>query len=287
MLDAYREMQEEAVDELEKRYRKLHETAQRPDNAWKAVTADGKERYVRSAIPFIGKEYFSNPKGCRVLLYASAENLSGYVDGIEALTEEYCVHRCRQSFDASVESGEFFPSVHIQPINDGGLLVVAYQILKRVMGKDFETTYGNMQPAEFLEHICCSNYGKFTLHIGDGRTNFDYAGNKKILKFCHEYIKADIDVLKPDIIIMPKSMFEGAGQQKHFFDKYYPVRDFRVVPVFQMNSTVVNCHISSKYIGKSANELTANEMLWHKHLKRISKDNFFSVYSYVESLPFE
>ena len=144
MLDVYRQMQREAVEELEKRYRNLHETEERPDNAWKVVNVDGEERYVRSAIPFVGKEYFSNPNGYRVLLYASAENLSGYADGIEELSEEYRVHRCRQSFEASVAAGEFFPSVHIQPINDGGLLVVAYQILKRIMGEAFETTYGNM-----------------------------------------------------------------------------------------------------------------------------------------------
>ena len=284
MLDVYRQMQREAVEELEKRYRNLHETEERPDNAWKVVNVDGEERYVRSAIPFVGKEYFSNPNGYRVLLYASAENLSGYADGIEELSEEYRVHRCRQSFEESVAAGEFFPSVHIQPINDGGLLVVAYQILKRIMGEAFETTYGNMQPAEFLEHICCSNYGKFTLHVGDGKTNYDYAGKKRILKLCHAYVKADIDVLKPDIIIMPKSMYEGAGQKKSFFEKYFSAEEFKVIPVYQVNSTVVNCHIGSKYIRKNINELTENEMLWHKNLKRVSQTNFSSVYSYVDSL---
>lgn len=33
MLDVYRQMQREAVEELEKRYRNLHETEERPDNA--------------------------------------------------------------------------------------------------------------------------------------------------------------------------------------------------------------------------------------------------------------
>lgn len=274
-----------AVAQLNNIYASLYENRVFPSNAWYIENSKGERKYVRSAIPFVGKEYFSNPNGCRVLLYASAENLSGYADGIEELSEEYRVHRCRQSFEASVAAGDFFPSVHIQPINDGGLLVVAYQILKRIMGEAFEKNYGNMQPAEFLEHICCSNYGKFTLHVGDGKTNYDYAGKKRILKLCHAYVKADIDVLKPDIIIMPKSMYEGAGQKKSFFEKYFSEEEFKVIPVYQVNSTVVNCHIGSKYIKKNINELTENEMLWHKNLKRVSQTNFSSVYSYVDSLP--
>ena len=294
MLDAYRQMQREAVEELEKRYRNLHETEERPENAWKVVNVDGEERYVRSAIPFVGKEYFSNPNGYRVLLYASAENLSGYADGIEELSEEYRVHRCRQSFEASVAAGEFFPSVHIQPINDGGLLVVAYQILKRIMGEAFETIYGNMQPAEFLEHICCSNYGKFTLHVGDGKTNYDYASDKNVLKYCHEYIKADIDVLKPDIIIMPKSMYEGADQKQELLDPLYP--DILVFPVYQINARVVNCVIhrnlnknkdlppNYKYAEVDTDLLTKNERLWHENIKKIKQDNFKSIYAYVEDV---
>lgn len=274
-----------AVAQLNNIYASLYENRVFPSNAWYIENSKGERKYVRSAIPFVGKEYFSNPNGCRVLLYASAENLSGYADGIEELSEEYRVHRCRQSFEASVAEGDFFPSVHIQPINDGGLLVVAYQILKRILGDAFEKNYGNMQPAEFLEHICCSNYGKFTLHVGDGKTNYDYAGKKRILKLCHAYVKADIDVLKPDIIIMPKSMYEGAGQKKSFFEKYFSAEEFKVIPVYQVNSTVVNCHIGSKYIRKNINELTENEMLWHKNLKRVSQTNFSSVYSYVDSLP--
>ena len=273
-----------AVAQLNNIYASLYENRVFPSNAWYIENSKGERKYVRSAIPFVGKEYFSNPNGCRVLLYASAENLSGYADGIEELSEEYRVHRCRQSFEASVAAGDFFPSVHIQPINDGGLLVVAYQILKRIMGEAFEKNYGNMQPAEFLEHICCSNYGKFTLHVGDGKTNYDYAGKKRILKLCHAYVKADIDVLKPDLIIMPKSMYEGAGQKKSFFEKYFSAEEFKVIPVYQVNSTVVNCHIGSKYIRKNINELTENEMLWHKNLKRVSQTNFSSVYSYVDSL---
>lgn len=104
---------ENAVNELKKRYRQLHETADRPENSWVVTDRVGNKKYVRSSIPFVGKEYFSNPKGLKVLLYASAENLCRYEDGIEELAEEYRVHRCRQSFEESVARGDFFPSVHI------------------------------------------------------------------------------------------------------------------------------------------------------------------------------
>lgn len=66
-------------------------------------------------------------------------------------------------------------------------------------------------------------------------------------KYCHKHIKVDIGVLKADIIIMPKSMYEGAGQKKEFFEKYYPAREFKVIPIHQINATVVNCHISGGF----------------------------------------
>ena len=67
---------ENAVEELEKRYRELHESEKRPPNSWVVTDKDGNEKYIRSAIPFVGKEYFSNANGVKVLLYASAENLT-------------------------------------------------------------------------------------------------------------------------------------------------------------------------------------------------------------------
>lgn len=283
---------ENAVEELEKRYREFHESENRPPNSWIVTDKEGNEKYVRSAIPFVGKEYFSNANGVKVLLYASAENLCGYEDGIEELAEEYRVQRCRQSFDKSVAAGDFFPSVHIQPINDGGLLVVAYQILKKVMGDSFEAIYGNMTPAEFLEHICCSNYGKFTLHKGDGKTNYDYAGDKQVLSFCHDYVRADIEILKPDIIIMPKSMYYKAKQKNEFFSEYHGMIIF---PIHQINAGVVHRTIHGnvskdksmkipRYQEIDWNTLTSNEKLWHEKIKAINKDCFKSVYTYVNSV---
>lgn len=144
------------------------------------------------------------------------------------------------------------------------------------MGDSFEYVYGKMSPTEFLEHICCSNYGKFTLHTGDGKTNKDYAGNKEVLAYCHKYVKADLDVLNPDIVIMPKGMYFDGKQRKKFFDQH---SEIIVFPVYQINARVVNCTIHGnvnkdkrgpkipRYEEVDLKTLTENERKWHENIK--------------------
>lgn len=269
-------------------YRGIESRGVRPNGAWWIETTEGR-KYVKPAIPFVGKNYVNQKPGCRVLLYASAENLTGHPQ-IVKLTEDSGMKRCREAFINSCETN-FYPSVHIQPINDGGLLVAAYQILKKCIGEDFGSLYGEMSPKDFLECICCANYGKFTLKANEER-NVDCANSKGIafLESCHEYIKADIEILNPDIIIIPSGMYYAAKQKQLFFDKVSNISNIKIVPIYQINAQVINCTVypamMKKKYGKIFSEdmLSANELEWHKHVKRINNENFLSIYPYIESL---
>ncbi|MEE1256722.1 MAG: hypothetical protein UHN47_09455 [Lachnospiraceae bacterium] len=272
------------------KYQEIESRGVRPEGAWWTETLEGR-RYVKPAIPFVGKNYTRQKLGCKVLLYASAENLSGYGEQIVELTQERGMNRCREAFTNSSDA-DFFPSVHIQPINDGGLLVAAYQILKKCMGEEFLAVYGEMSPREFLECICCANYGKFTLMQGKGEKNVDCANSKGIDFFesCHEYIKVDIEVLKPDIIIIPSGVYYSARQKELFFDKISSVGNIKIISIYQINAQVVNCTIypamMKERYGKIFSEdmLSTNELRWHKGVKRINKEKFLSIYSYINSL---
>lgn len=262
----------------------------RPQNAWYIEDTNGKQ-YIKPAVPFVGKNYFSQDKGCRVLLYASAENLTNYGEGINLLATEEGMERCRRSFE-DTKNTEFFPSVHIQPINDGGLLIAAYQILKKVLGDEFDNKYGKLSPEQFLECICCSNYGKFTLVNESGNTNCDYANSDGIecLGMCHDYLRADIEILQPDIIIIPSGMYYDARQKELFFERYFPSTNITIVPIYQINARVFNCTVypammKNKYKKIFTYEmLSDNELLWHKQAKRINQEKLLGLYAYIDSI---
>lgn len=273
----------DAVEELKRRYLQIYSNEKNiPPNAWKY-----NGEYVVPAIPFVGKNYFSQPEDERIILYASAENLSNNESEMSMLCTEDGMYRSMRCFIES--SDKYFPSVHIQPINDGGYLILAYQLLKRIIDKrKFIINYENDSPKQFLEKIACSNFGKYTILEGDGKTNFDYADNGSFLRYSHEYVKADIEILKPHYIIMPKTMYYKGNQQRDFFDLLYGGEAHaKVIPVYQINGTVVNCTINIKknadrYRHYSIDELTSNEKNWLNNISRINKDNFLSVYGYAD-----
>ncbi len=273
-------------EKLLERYLELDSKGVRPKDAWYIDSPKGRE-YIKSAIPFVGKNYAQQKLGRKVLLYASAENLVGYGPSIVELVKDSGMTRCRDFFNGS---NEFFPNIHIQPINDGGLLVAAYQILKRFVGEWFSEEYEEMSPRDFLECVCCANYGKFSLHSEDGK-NVDY-GNRAgmdVLEACHEYIRADIEVLKPDIIILPAGIYHAA-KQKEFLLDVAEGKDIKFIPIYQINARVVNCvmypaMMKNKY-GTifTYDMLSENELKWHEGVKRINKDKFLSIYPYISSL---
>ncbi len=125
------------------------------------------------ATPFVGENYGANglPK---VLVYGSAD------------------------FGGEKKSKDnFFPWVHITPVADGSLLTVGRYLLE-IFGKEGFST----KSKDFLQQIAVSNYGKFSL-----TTNKDYARVPKLLEASHLYVLTDLEVLKPDVVILPKSIY--------------------------------------------------------------------------------
>ena len=268
---------EEAIKQLESRYKEL-ERQHRPVNAWKILN-----EYVKPAIPFVGKHYFKQPKGQRVLVYASAENLTWLDPNVE--NDYYCsfeaMHRSRKNF----EGDSFYPNVHIQPINDGGLLIATNRVMRFFFQKEYDE-----YPREFIERISCANYGKFTIMDSDDgnmsdeknrkkRKNIDYASNPKLLDFSKEYVKADLEILKPDYIIMPKTMY-FKGKQELFLKSTAP--NATIVKIMQINNGNVNRHINRMELPEC--QLTAMEEVWKEQVHGYKKENFLKVYPYIDQV---
>lgn len=87
-----------------------------------------------------------------------------------------------------------------------------------------------------MERIAFANYCKYTIQSSE--KNKDYASNAEYLKESHSYIEQDIAVLKPDIIIMPKSIYQT---NKKFIDS---IKGSEVIiPIYQINARNVNLRI--------------------------------------------
>ena len=232
---------------------------------------------IHCPIPFVGKNYAGQKT--KILLYASAENLTkydGYLD-----SDETAINRHRDFFEWSVEKEKsFFPNVHIQPINDGALAIVALYVYMQFHCVD------EITPAEFLERISLANYCKYTLQPEnlDGRhRNQDYAGCGDYLQNSRDYIEADIAILKPDYVIMPKTIY---WTDKEFIDGIKGKA--KIIPIYQMNARNINLRIK-KYPKRAVDDLKGVLPYWYAQLNANGingkiKENFLSVFSYLDSV---
>jgi len=245
------------------------------------------DELVHCPIPFVGRQYAKEK--VRLLLYASAENLSDYNSkGKNYLDcDDYAVNRHRNSFDLSVTNPDvFFPDVHIQPISDGCLAIAALYVYMRFQAVD------RISPADFLEHIAFANYCKYSIQPGlareEGRNrkqarNQDHAGNADYLKESHDYIKQDFEILQPDIIIIPKTIYYT---DRRFVDQLKG--GSRIIPIYQINARNINLRI--KHYPRTE-EKDLNEVLheWYKNLgkhgiRNKTKENFLSIFNYIDDV---
>lgn len=236
---------------------------------------------IHCPIPFIGK-YYERQK-TKILLYASAENLSDYHStGKNYLDcDNYAINRHRNSFDASATNPElFFPDVHIQPVNDGCLLIAALYIYSKF--QDIRES----SPAEFLEQIALANYCKYTIqpdHTGKKKQNQDYANKVGCLKVSHEYIECDLTTLRPDIIIIPKTIYRT---DKEFIDSIKGTA--KIIPIYQINARNINLRIK-KYPRTDPQDLNKVIYDWYNHLENNgiqgkTKENFLSIFQYLDDV---
>ena len=276
------------VDQLKESYRQIFaEQSAAGVLSW-AQTKKNSTDLVSPTIPFVGKDYPAQKT--KVLLYASAENLvqgkqyDGHLDKVDWAIDR---HRWYKDDWYKNKFGKiFFPKFHIAPIEDGGLLIVLLYICEQ-LGIEMPTT-----PNEFVESIALANFGKFSIKPQEGdKHNTDYAKpvDKPKLDCCLPYIKRDLEVLKPDIIVIPQSIY---NIEREYIKSIKG--DAKIVPIYQINTRVVN----GKRISKNSqfppidiNELSPVIRDWydarHFHdggFTGKSYSNFLSVFTYLDNV---
>lgn len=266
---------ESAIEELSERYRRIF-SEKDTEPCWAYRKSNDVSKLIHCPIPFVGKNYFTQP--VKVLMYASAENLSkydGYLDD-----DEVAINRHRSFFERSVkENNTFFPNVHIEPISNGALALCVLHILSRI------SDVGDISPSVFLETIAFGNYAKFTICPDNKKHNIDYAGNCDYLLYSQPYVAADLEVLQPDYIIMVRSMYLGQGKQKAFVDSHKG--NAKVIPIYQMSPRTINTgRLFGSYEPPAPGTLHPTVMEWYSHFcpKSISKPKFLPVFTYLDEV---
>lgn len=270
---------------------------------WAVHKRNTPDELVYPTIPFIGKRYAE--QDVKILVYASAENLSGYWKGNgrhwagdQLDDDDWAKNRHRICFDdPSWQQVGKLPFVHCGPMNDGGLLTAVMYLASILRNGDVE------EPRMFYESIAFGNYGKFSIETELQATirknplltseeiartkkcktgrNIDYATEFDCLKKSFAYIQTDIEVLKPHYIIMPNMEDNGfivsvKGNAK-------------IIRIRQMNGTTVNSmapnkrnHYCSKYSKFDISELHEAVKSAYCSTCGISLENYRYVFDYLD-----
>lgn len=254
---------------LKEEYKKIFDIrSNRP--SWAVKKTTDKEEIIHPSIPLIGKNFENK----RLLLYASAENLTHYNGKKDTYLDkdDYAINRHRNFFDGSKD---FFPSVHIAPVSNGALVIVTAYILSLL-----EDSSNYSTPKELIEDISIGNFGKFSIDAGS--KNQDYAKDISKLKFSFNYIKADLKTLQPKILIIPKGVYDHSEIQQLIKEI---VPECLVIPIYQINNRVINTLITKKYPKISTDKIgILNEWQKKSGIKGKTNNNFYSVYSYIDNL---
>jgi len=228
---------------------------------------------IHCAIPFVGNNYCdSYPK---ILLYASAENLTGYNGYLD--DDAKALNRYRSFYEHSKKAKkDFFPDVHIAPISDGSLILVVLYLLKQLgINKNTST------PFDLIESISFSNFGKYSVSTPK---NTDYANDINKLRESIDYIACDIETIKPDILILPNTIYK----HKEIRDKLKLLNsEMKCIPIYQINASVINQTISKYYSRKVDldNEVSNWYLKLHKNkITGKTKNNFLSVFTYLDKV---
>lgn len=196
-------------------------------------------------IPFVGDRF--SEKKPRVLVYGSAENLVYTTRDKNSdifSIGEACNYRHKYFYLRHIND-TFFPFIHIQPINDGSLLTAARFCLYK-MNNDF---LFSEEPKEFISEIAVANFGKYSINV---KSNKDYASDKDKIEESLKYVIYDLMCLRPDIIILPSSIYKTVEKVKGWkavkalskLDK-----EITIIKIFQTNVRVINTHISRSLNG--------------------------------------
>lgn len=260
------------VNELTEKYNTLFSNLEKP--SWAVHKINPSNEYIHCTIPFVGKNY--QKQKIKVLVYASAENLSNYNGYLD--DDMTAINRHRLYFDASINKDTLFPSVHMKPMSDGSLLIASlYVVLKLYTSKGIDFKLPKT-PFDFLEQIAFANFCKYTIQ---SKKNKDYAKDKEKLISSENYVEQDIAILQPDFIIMPQVIY---NTEKKFMDSIKGKAT--IIPIYQINHRTVNLTINSNFPSYNKDNLHPLLYDWYNNLWNNSKTqaNYLSVFTYLDKV---
>ncbi len=239
-----------------------------------------KRRRLRPSVPFVGKDYErSSP---RIAVYASAENLAHYERAPKSLPpfmfDGRAGNRHRAALDdwlAAKPSG-FWPKVHVGPVENGSLLCAALFVLERLGS---ESSVEN--PLNLLERLLVANVGKYSKL---GEKNVDYIRSLKDLQPSLPYLRVDLRVGQPDLVLFPQGAAR-LGAVRQLLAEEIP--SARVLPVPQFNATVVNVHLAQygARAAELAEELAGTALsVWMKRLTGYRANHAYRYLAFLEQL---
>ena len=282
------------VEKLKEAYKGIFE-ANQPDWAVHKITKPAE--LVRPTIPFVGKKYAEQKT--KILVYASAETLNDHYYGKTTRPWLDCnneaIDRHRRNFEISKTKDDYFPDVHISPMNDGALAIAVYYLALKFGGLEYDS------PQEFYETIAFGNYGKFTIeterqknirlfNVEEGNNrNIDYTSickkeAREKLGYSVPYLEKDIVILNPDIIILPASLY---CINKQSFDSI--MGNATVIPIYQINAGIINRTIHPNFQPLASKDLPCSVQKWYEQLNKggfveKTKDNYLSLFPYLDSI---
>lgn len=274
--DVIMNFHEQKIHDLLSAYNEISKTSS-PN--WAVHKRDNPTELIKCTIPFVGKHYFEQAK--RILVYASAENLSSYSKSnwpIDLENDNIAQNRHRNCFEnIDLQSNRFFPHVHIEPMNDGMLATAVLYIASKYL------TVDNCTPREFYETIAFANLGKYSI---DSDTNIDYTKLSRKVAFeklstSLPYLKADIETLQPHLIILPKTLYHII---KTDFDNI--AKGIPILPIYQLNRRTINCTISRRKDNpkKDVQLLSPNLVTWGKNISKVSFERYLHVLTYLDTV---
>jgi hypothetical protein len=264
---------------LFEKYREQFENSPPPNWAFPSQSWDYNKTPLKKpfppSIPFIGENFNESPK--KIALYASAENLAHYERKSETIPEFLCDERVwSRHREANLEGWDkFFPRLHIGPVENGSLLCAVLFICDH-LNLDLPK-----EPNLFLENLVVGNVGKFSI---SGIGNKDYAGNIKLLEPSLPYFQMDLEILRPDILMLPKTIY---AHQKVKDIVLNVIPEATIIPVPQFNSTVVNTHLkrNEKAASRLINKLKKTTLEeWTNHLTGYAKGYPYRYYAELETV---
>jgi hypothetical protein len=194
-----------------------------------------------ATIPFIGRRYFDS--ALRIVVYASAENLAHYERAPATVPAFLADRRFRDRHRAAHDEAQaaqpeaFWPTLHIGPVENGSLLCAAL-----FLGQKLGAIQDTDGPRGLLDTLAAGNVGKYSL---SGPKNRDYAGSLRLLKPSLPLLVADLEVLRPDVVLFPRAAYRLADVRALLASACPRAR---IVPLPQFNATVVNVHLAGRRV---------------------------------------